>query len=58
VRLIREAGIKTPIIGVSAHALKGDREKCLDAGMNAYLPKPFRPHELKEALDVFCRKAP
>ena len=39
-----------PIIGVTAHALSGDRERCLDAGMDAYVAKPFNPSDLESRL--------
>ena len=40
-----------PIIAMTAHALKGDRDKCLEAGMNEYISKPITAFALKEALE-------
>ncbi|RUW26929.1 response regulator [Mesorhizobium sp. M4B.F.Ca.ET.215.01.1.1] len=50
-RLEEESGMHVPIVGVTAHALKGDRERCLEAGMDDYLPKPISPRALLEKLE-------
>jgi two-component system sensor histidine kinase/response regulator len=43
-------GKRIPIIALTAHALAGDREKCLASGMDAYVPKPIRIEKLVEAI--------
>ena len=43
-------GARTPIIALTAYAMKGDREMCLDAGMDGYLPKPLREDDLMEMI--------
>jgi PAS domain S-box-containing protein len=46
-------GTHIPIIGVTAHAMKGDRERCLQGGMDGYVSKPIRPDALFSELERF-----
>ena len=47
----RFTGKRIPIIAMTAHAMAGDRDKCLASGMDAYVPKPIRSKELLNAID-------
>jgi CheY-like chemotaxis protein len=47
----RATGSHVPIIAMTAHALKGDRERCLDAGMDDYVSKPINADQLARAIE-------
>jgi signal transduction histidine kinase/DNA-binding response OmpR family regulator len=50
----KQTGRHVPIIGLTAHAMKGDRERCLAAGMDVYLTKPLQSQELYETIARLC----
>ena len=56
-RLIREQGLKIPIIAVTANAMQGEQDKCFRAGMNDFLPKPFKNRDLLPVLKQWYKPA-
>lgn len=54
----KEMGTAThlPVIALTGHAIKGDRERCLAAGMDGYLTKPIRPRELDDVLESYLAR--
>jgi signal transduction histidine kinase len=54
---IRElpAGRRVPIVALTAHAMSGDRQRCIDAGMDDYLPKPLDIRKLLEVVEEYGR---
>jgi len=56
-RSLRERGFSKPIIAVTASALKGERDKCIEVGMNDVLVKPFKKADLAAKLGFWAEKA-
>jgi len=61
-RLLREKEKGTDrrqaVVAMTALVMKGDRERCIEAGMDGYLSKPIRPQELDDVLDIYLRREP
>ncbi len=51
----KRTGQHTPILAMTAHAMKGDRERCIEAGMDDYIAKPIRARELAEKIDALVQ---
>jgi two-component system sensor histidine kinase/response regulator len=52
----KNSGLHQPVTALTAHAMKGDRDKGLAAGMDGYLTKPIRPQELDEILEDYLAR--
>lgn len=55
-RIQKDSGHRTIIIALTADVMTGDREKCLDAGMDDYIGKPFKPEQIIEVLQRWGRR--
>ncbi|MDF7807354.1 response regulator [Pontiellaceae bacterium B12219] len=55
IRSLSEPKNNIPIIALTAHTMKGDKQKCLESGMNAYLPKPIGRQDLIDVINDFSK---
>jgi two-component system, sensor histidine kinase and response regulator len=56
-RLEEATRVHIPIIAMTAHAMVGDRQRCLQAGMDGYIAKPVHAHELFETIETVLAHA-
>ena len=57
-RELRRVGVKTPIVAMTASAMKGDRERFLKAGMDDYIAKPIRRNMVRDTLNRYAALKP
>jgi CheY-like chemotaxis protein len=50
-----ETGGHIPIVAMTAHAMKGDRDRCIEAGMDSYMSKPIQPQRLYEVIETLVK---
>jgi len=55
---LRQRGSRIPVVAVTAHAMRGDKERFLAAGMDGYVSKPIRPRDLYEAVEGAAPASP
>ncbi len=56
-RILRQRGFTAPIIAMTAHALKGDRDRAFEVGMSGYVTKPVRPKSLRSTLSKWLKSS-
>jgi CheY-like chemotaxis protein/HPt (histidine-containing phosphotransfer) domain-containing protein len=57
IRRNEEAGRRVPIVAMTAHAMPGDKERCLESGMDDYVSKPLRQADLRRVIDRVARNS-
>jgi CheY-like chemotaxis protein len=55
---LRNAGYREPILALTAHAMIGDRQKCMDVGCDDYISKPIDPKKMVALLEAWVGRKP